>query len=530
MLHPHDHAGWQTLAALGSFVVAGVATLLAAALGPRLDAGLARVDTFVARRRPMWPIVVFAVSLMISGAVAWRAGLPHPIVHDEFGYLLAAETFAHGRLSNPTPPAASALQSPHELTRPTYMSKYPPGQGIVLAAGQVTTGLPIVGVWVTAALAAAAIYWAALAFVPVPWALVTGAVAAIHPQLVDWTHVFWGGSLAELGGALVIGATARLVQREVPGVHPGLHGVLLGIGLAILALSRPYEGLAMVLPLLVVLRRHARRIALPLAIVLLPTVAFVLYDDHRVTGHALTPPIIAYARQFDVYPKVWMLPMRDAPARYANALLAAVHTDFERGDYDALRTPTGLARICAGRLWRFARDYADPWVLLIPLALSVWNRRSLWVWATVATLIAALWAETFFLPHYAAPATAAILVLITIGWRRLWRPVAVGIGVGFVAAAIVSAFTIGTDPKRTGRDDVLGALGAGRQLVFVRYLPGHGSADEWVYNDADPPASPVVWAHSAGQAADGDVARLYPGRQRWLLTVGGADLRLVPYP
>ncbi len=552
MFHSHDHAGWQTLAAAGSLAVGVVVTALAAVARHQLAVAAGRMGDAITRRRPVWPAVVFALSLTISAAVAWHAGLPHPIIHDEFGYLLAADTFAHGRLTNPTPPGADALQSPHELLRPTYMSKYPPGQGLALAAGQAMTGLPIVGVWLTAALAAAAIDWAALPFVPVPWALLAGVAAALHPQLVDWSHVFWGGSVAELGGALVIGAAARIV-RSIPAAggtpravaassdHPTLrglppadgtafrHAIVLGVGLALLALSRPFEGLATVLPLLVVLRR-ARRILLPLAIVLLPTAAFQLYDDHRVTGHILTPPIVAYAQQFDVYPKVWLLPRRDPPPAYANELLAAVHLDFERGDHEALRTPAGLARISAARLWRFASTYANPWVLLLPLALSPLDRRARWIWATLLTLMLSLWAETFFLPHYAAPAVGGVAILVTVGWRRLWPPLAVGVGVAFLAGAIVSAATIGTDPKRTGRDDVVAALGGGPQLVVVRYLPGHGSADEWVFNDAEPPAERVVWAHARGPAGDKALADLYPGRHRWLLTVGAADLRLVPYP
>ena len=154
-----------------------------------------------------------------------------------------------------------------------------------------------------------------------------------------------------------------------------------------------------------------------------------------------------------------------------------------------------------------------------------------WVWAAVGSLLLAVGAETFFLPHYAAPATAAVLVLVTVGWRRLatrWPVAGLGLGVAVVVAAAVSAATIGLDPVRTGRDDVVAGLGGGRQLVFVRYGPGHASADEWVYNDADPPAARVVWAHAGG--SDADVLRSYPGRTAWLLTVGAADLRLDRYP
>src|SRR5579863_909822 len=73
--------------------------------------------------------LVATLSLLINSAIVFHIGFPQPRVQDEFSYLLAADTFGHGRLTNPPPPFPEHFETPHVLVRPTYMSKYPPGQG-----------------------------------------------------------------------------------------------------------------------------------------------------------------------------------------------------------------------------------------------------------------------------------------------------------------------------------------------------------------------------------------------------------------
>ena len=517
----------------------------------------------VARRRGLSVFAVGTAALLIRLAILPLSPVPQPFIHDEFANLLAADTFASGRLTNPTHPMWMYFESFHITQKPTYMSMYFPAQGLVMAAGKVLAGNPWFGVWLSAGLMCSSICWMLQAWLPAGWALLGGSLAVVRLALFSyWINDYHGGAVAAIGGALVLGAMPRVIRRGR--IRDGLW---MALGVAILANSRPYEGILICVPVAGTLLWRAapkglafmvvaiRRSLAPAALLVF-VAAMSAWYNYRVFGNPFTLPYQVNRATYASAPVfLWQRP-RPEPV-YRHEIMRDFYSKWELADFLYARTSTGflhgLAKKAGIVLFFFLGIVLIPPLIMLPRVVR--DRR-----LRVLVLIGAVYAmglclNAWLFPHYVAPFTCALYAILLQAMRhmRVWRPYRQPFGMAFLRLLPIACIMLaglrlyaqplniaiprwpamwyGTLSSGMARALVVSELEAypGPQLAIVRYTPDHAPFDDWVYNAADIDKSKVVWAREMETRNSQDLLCYFPTRRVWLVEPDFHPPKISPY-
>jgi hypothetical protein len=483
-----------------------------------------------------------------------------PLVPDEFSYLLASDTFAHGRLTNPPHPLWEHFEAFHVNPLPTYQSKYPPGQGLFMAAGQVLTGLPIVGVCLSMAAASAALCWMLLAWVPPRWALFGALLPALRFGSLQqwdeywfsyWSRTFWGGAVAAMGAALVFGALPRILRSARRG-----DAAWLALGVIVLANSRPLEGAVAALPVAVALLiwawthwRDAWRVAIPMAAVLLTGMLAMAYYNYRGTGDPLKLPYVVNMELYEVAP-VFIFQSPKPAKTYNHEPLRAYYFDFMLQGYHEKRSGSGFTP----QHWTLMLQFFLGFALYLPVVCAFGRPYHRWAIFAAATIILEILTSAIssfanvLRPHYAAPIAPWFVFLAVTGLRRMrtfrlgsrsfGRPLAECIiaiallsmvmALGLRLTRDVNYNSISFVRDRPAITKQLEANGH-KNLVLVSYGPKHNPHLDWVSNGADLVGAAVLWARDMGREKNARLLEYYSDRKVWRLHVAENKPELTPY-
>jgi hypothetical protein len=539
-----------------------VAAVVSAWLFPRQIRSLPKLFSgLVAARRGLAIAAAALVGLCSSVAVGLWQGIPIPGTHDEFSYLLAADTYSRGRLTNPPDACWEHFENMHILQQPSYMSKYPPGQGLVLAFGQVICGLPIAGVWLSVGLAAAAVCWMLQGYVPNGWACLGGICLGLHVSIDYWAQSYWGGAVAVIGGALLFGAVARLIIRG-----DWRSGVALGTGLAILSMTRPYEGLvatfvAAAIWLFAAWRRSksgtakgaaesvgrqsSRRVgcahqdgknwwaqptlqfAMAVTAVVVPTGLWQVYNNSVVTGRCWNLPYQVHDAMYVACPTfLWQSEIAAPPYRHND--MEQYYVGWERDRFLRKRAVFGFNGSAVTKAWIFLRFFVGL-LLAVPVGLAAWRHAAGGVRHALFALCIAILATTqtlYLHPHYLAPFAGFVYLLAVQGWRTLrgCGPLGPALAPALCLAAVLAPPVVAVlHPYHRGtrRNDMQASLmnRPGRHLVLVEPGDDYDCHECWAYNGADLAGARVVWARSLDPVADACLVAHFPDRSVWRLHV-----------
>jgi hypothetical protein len=463
---------------------------------------------------------------------------PKPVVSDEFSHLLLADTLLHRRLANPPHPFWQHFESLHIIQQPHYASNYFPGQALTLAVGRLLTGDPWAGVLAMSGIFCAVLCWALQGWLPSRWALFGSLLAVLRFSVGSyWVNGFHGGFLAATGGALLLGALPRIVKKASLA-----HGAAFALGLGILAMSRPMEGALMSIPFTLYALWRARsrwRVLVPAVVVVGATIVCLGIYNRAVTG---SPAVTAYQISQKAYgwpmALAWVQPK---PVAHLPIEMERYYR-YEIEEHDKVDSPLHFLQYFTFRVQEYWRFLLGP-ALSVPLFFLpfVWRKARLRiVFAGLAAAFGAIMLEGAASPHYFAPATAVVWLLLIECYRHLYaapRGRGLAVAIPCILALVLTLRIAAQDLALPYTQDVnyqswccklQGNYNKasltdylrkqpGRHLVFVRPKTSEFNLLQWIYNDADIDASRIVWARDLGPEANARLAAYFQGREVWMV-------------
>jgi len=338
------------------------------------------------------------------------------------------------------------------------------------------------------------------------------------------------------------------------------NALLLGLGLAVLANTRPYEGLLFSVPVGVwffwwlagktkstaMARTRLTRGLAPVAVVLVLSLGFMGYYNWRLTGNAFLFPHVLNTQTYRTT-GLFLWDHAKSPMHYHNQQFEDFYNGWERENYQ--NTWPDVWRVSGEKLTRGGSTYF--WwgvLLLLPgLPFAALDRKMRLPVLLFLLGVAGFFVLIWSMPHYAAPTTCVISLLLVQAIRhsRTIRLSGRPLGVAFSGAAVcllavevgfqvanrscdLLAWTCQGDPSRAAIQEKLSHT-PGEHLILVRYSEDHNIHDEWVYNGAAIDSAKVLWARELDPEQNTKLLAYFKNRHVWLVEPDKDNTELIPY-
>jgi hypothetical protein len=283
------------------------------------------------------------------------------------------------------------------------------------------------------------------------------------------------------------------------------------------------------------------------------------YYNWRGTGSALTFPYTINERTYSSAPLFVWQKLRPS-LHYTSPQLEYVFDGWAHRSWARASIYGGqsFALHIAGVLMKFVYFFLFPalWVPFLMLPAMARDRRMRLPLIQAAICLLGFIGVVWFEPHYAAPLTVTVALLLAQGLRHLrkWapggRPVGLALTRAVFATAVLMCFVyvgeatrepynasfiapagVWAEPGNLARAKIAAELEAmpGDQLVIVRYATPQTVNGEMVYNRADIDRAKVVWARELAGESLQPLLDYYPRRQVWLLEADATPPVLSPF-
>lgn len=495
--------------------------------------------------------------------------IPIPAVHDEFANYLGAKTFALGRLTNPPHEFLSdSFLEIHVLSEPTRMMKYQPMMAGFMALGIVAFGNAYWGVVLLVSIAVAASYWMMRGWVNRNVALcVSIFILLLFRAPHYWIDSYWGGAHVMLGSFLLLGAYPRIIYHKQYGY---LWVAMLGV--VAVMLSRPYEGLLLILSLLAcagftIWKKNSKEEIIiflkssiaPVVLISGALLAFQLHYNKTITNDYFTLPYMEYSKQRDFAPNFRFLSADKSRLSENYALRNIQKWEAEPLKRNFTLEITSGFKTSIGFIigaWRVSKDSVAEVILgslalfgfmLYPLLfyLNVRNRKYLQLhFLAIVQATGYCMVTWLFIPHYLSIYFSIYIIILSMNLRDVYLNAGNKKNfqlLAFMATVALVVFLLipnkgvvgGFEESTKLKQSIIAKLSkvAERNLILV---DGRLEVAEqtihysFVHNEPDIDNAKIVWAWYLSPEQNKKLIDYYRDRKVWYIEPY-REKRLIPY-